>query len=91
MHKHNPNSQNNEIIVGFTSLCLHKAYALTNETTQILQYSYSNFAITDNTNIITNSVHFNNPPKTCIWISEQFRTFHSSLHESIGNGSCRDR
>ena len=41
-NKHIPNKQNNDMIMGFTS---NTIYALTTEATQILQYSYSNFAL----------------------------------------------
>ena len=68
----------------------HKICALTTETTQILEYSYSNFNqfqkihiqpisyISCITNLCISSI-----PKTCMCIDEQFRTFHPSLHESV--------
>ena len=88
---------------------LKKAYAVTTETTKILEYS--NFAINQLISYIssiTNFVHsidtqnfvlgllgnlahfihhkfctFHRYPKFCAWLTEQFRTFHPSLHESV--------
>ena len=73
----------------------HKICALTTETAQILEYSYSNFNqfqkihiqpisyISCITNLCISSI-----PKTCTCIDEQFRTFHPSLHESVTGYGC---
>ena len=87
-NKHKPNSQNNDINVGFTTntnfvllqlrrhkLCSNHIQILTN----FQKFIFKQFGTFHPSPIST----FHRSRKTCTWLDEQFRKFHPSLHESV--------
>ena len=87
-NKHNPNNQNNDINVGFTT---NTKFVLL----QLRQRKFWSIHIQISTNFkkfIFNQFRtfhaspicaFHRSRKICTWLDEQFRTFHPSLHESV--------
>ena len=89
-NKHNRNSQNNDINVGFTT---NTKFVLS----QLRQRKFWSIHIQISTNfkkfVFNQSRTFNPSPictlqrfrKTCKWLDEQFRTFYPPLHESVAS------
>ena len=84
----NPNIQNNDINVGFTTntkfvllqLRQCKFWSIhTHIATNFKKFKFNQFGTFHPSPICT----FHWSRKTCTWLDEQFRTFHPSLHESV--------
>ena len=87
-NKHNPNNQNNDINVGFTTntkfvllqLRQRKFWSIHIQiSTNFKKFTFNQFRTFHPLPICT----FHHSRKTCTWFDEQFRTFHPSLHESV--------
>ena len=91
-NKHNPNNQNNDINVGFTTnakflliqLRQRKFWSIhIHISTNFKKLIFNQFRTFHPSPICT----FHQSRKTCTWFDEQFRTFHPSLHESVTSGT----